>query len=359
MGEIDPRVVMRSCIQKIATGPELSKDLSFEEAYAAMACILDKKVDAVQAGVFLIALRMKRESDDENKAILRAILDATESVVVAVDEVMDVADPYDGFSRGLPMSPFLPAVLAACGVSSVSHGLESVGPKFGITHRHVLRAAGIDVDLTPKQAAARIENPDIGWVYIDQRASCPKLHDLVGLRNLIVKRPAITTVEVLTGPVRGRRQTHLMTGYVHKAYPRVYAMLARYAGFDSALLVRGVEGGIVPSLQHASRVFHCYGEDEPQLRPLDPMDIDIRQPNRAVPIPDEIASSDTGSGAMAAAEMGLQALAGKPGPAYDSLVYGAALGLMHLKRHDSLIAAAGEVRKVLQSGAPLTHFRAQ
>ena len=51
MGEIGPRVVMRSCIQKVATGPELSKDLSFGEAHAAMACILDKKVDAVQAGV--------------------------------------------------------------------------------------------------------------------------------------------------------------------------------------------------------------------------------------------------------------------------------------------------------------------
>ena len=359
MGEIDPRVVMRSCIRKVATGPELSKDLSFEEAHAAMALILDKKVDAVQAGVFLIALRMKRETDDENKAILRAILDATESVVVAVDEVVDVADPYDGFIRGLPMSPFLPAVLAACGVSCVSHGLERVGPKFGITHHDVLRAADIDVDLTPKQAAARIENPDIGWAYIDQRASCPKLHDLVGLRNLIVKRPAITTVEVLTGPVRGRRQTHLMTGYVHKAYPRVYAMLARYAGFDSALLVRGVEGGVVPSLQHPSRVFHCYGEAEPKLRPLDPMDIDIRQPNRAVPIPDKIASSDTDSGTMAAAEMGLQALAGKPGPAYDSLVYGAVLGLVHLGHHNSLTAAAETVRTVLNTGAPLSRFRAR
>jgi anthranilate phosphoribosyltransferase len=355
--DIDPRIVMRSCLQKVATGPELSKDLSFEEAHAAMACILDKKVDAVQAGVFLIALRMKRETDDENKAILRAILDASDSVVAAVDEVVDVADPYDGFSRGLPMSPFLPAVLAACGVSCVSHGLESVGPKFGITHRHVLRAAGIDVDLTPMQAAARIEHPDIGWAYVDQRASCPKLHDLVGLRNLIVKRPAITTVEVLTGPVRGRRQTHLMTGYVHKAYPRIYGMLARYVGFDSALLVRGVEGGIIPSLQHPSRVFHCYGDDEPQLRSFNPMELDIKQSNRAVPIPGEITSSDADSGAMAAAEMGLQALAGKPGPAYDSLVYGTTLALVHLRHHSSLTAAAETVRTVLNTGAPLARFR--
>ena len=370
MRDVDPRIVMRSCIQKIATGPELSKDLSFEEAYAAMACILDKKVDAVQAGVFLIALRMKRETDDENRAILRAILDATESVVAAVDEVMDVADPYDGFSRGLPMSPFLPAVLAACGVSSVSHGLESVGPKFGITHRHVLCAAGIDVDLTPKQAAARIENPDIGWAYIDQRASCPKLYDLVGLRNLIVKRPAITTVEVLTGPVRGRRQNHLMTGYVHKAYPRIYAMLARHAGFDSAMLVRGVEGSTIPSLQQPSKVFYYYGNDELQQRSVDPGSIGISQPTRAVPLLDDLPKARTKADksatpldmeavAAAAASAGMEALGGKHGPAYDSLVYAGAICLLHLKRYDSLQTAAAAVRKILDSGEPLARFEAQ
>ena len=34
-------LVMRGCIQKVATGPEYSKDLSFEEARSAMRLILD------------------------------------------------------------------------------------------------------------------------------------------------------------------------------------------------------------------------------------------------------------------------------------------------------------------------------
>eukprot|EP00494_Astrolonche_serrata_P017896 UN18086 len=53
---------MRTCIQKVATGPEYSKDLSFEEARDAMATILDGSADPVQAAVYLIALRMKRET---------------------------------------------------------------------------------------------------------------------------------------------------------------------------------------------------------------------------------------------------------------------------------------------------------
>ena len=72
---------------------------------------------------------------------------------------------------------------------------------------------------------------------------------------LIVKRPALTTLEVLAGPVRARGKTHLVTGYVHRAYPRIYAMLARTAGYDTTLLVRGVEGGVIPSLREQGKYF--------------------------------------------------------------------------------------------------------
>ncbi len=368
--QIDAAIAMRSCIQRIATGPELSKDLSFDEARAAMEYILQGKVDPVQAGVFLIALRMKRETDDENRGVLQAISDATDTVAAPVDELMDVADPYDGYTRGLPASPFIPPVLAACDVPTVSHGLESVGPKFGVTHRKVLRAAGIDVDLSPTDAAARIANANIGWAYVDQKAFCPRLHDLVNLRALIVKRPAVTTVEVMAGPIRGRKKTHLMTGYVHKSYPRMYAMLARHAGFDSALIVRGVEGGVVPSLQQPAKVFYYHDEGEVQQILVEPTSIGISQSKRAVPIPDDLpkvknkgdtiaTTVDPDAIAEAAAEAGIAALEGKGGPVYDSLVYAAAICLLHLKRHDSLQAAADAVRKALDSGEPLTRFRAQ
>jgi hypothetical protein len=57
-------LVMRSCIQKLVTGPEFSQDLSFEETSAAMHPILEGKADTVQAAVLLIALRMKRKTGE-------------------------------------------------------------------------------------------------------------------------------------------------------------------------------------------------------------------------------------------------------------------------------------------------------
>lgn len=359
----DTGLLMRSCIQKVATGPEFSKNLPFEEAHAAMRHILEGKADPVQAAVLLIALRMKRETDAENAGVLQAILDTMAPVTAAVDDVIDVADPYDGYTRGLPVSPFLPAVFAACGLPAVSHGLEAVGPKYGVTHRKVLRAAGIDVDLGPRQAAARVADPAIGWAYVDQAQSAPHLHDLIPLRTRIVKRPVLTTVEVLTGPVRGKARTHLMTGYVHKAYPPVYARLARHAGFASAAIIRGVEGGVIPSLKQPAKVY-CYhdgGEEYPFE--VHPDMIGIGQPTRAVPLPQDIAPEadaaiDCAAAARAAAAAGLAALQGAPGAARDSLAYGAAIMLHHLRRRASLGEAAAAAAEAIDSGAALAHFSA-
>ncbi len=372
MGEVeqllqkDSKTIMRSIIQRIATGPDMSKDISQAEARAGMRAVLENAVDPVQAAVFLIALRMKRETDEENRGILDAIRDIAISTTAPVDEVLDLSDPYNGYNRSLPAAPFLPAVLAACGIHTVSHGVETMSPKFGITHRRVLRAAGAPVTLTVEQAAARLSDSRIGWSYVDQDAYCPQLHDLSTLRTSIIKRQAITTVEVLTGPIRGRNKTHFMSGYVHKPYTRVYTMLARHSGFDSALLVRGVEGGVIPSLRQKGKMVYYHDRGEEQEQEFDPADIGIRQDVRATPLPEDLpprpagddvgAAFDVETAAQLAAEAGIAALNGTQGSSYDALVYSGAIALWHLKKYDTLARAADKIRDVLNNGAALEHF---
>lgn len=364
----EAEAAMRAYLQRIATGPELSKDISLAETRHGMRLILDGEAHPVQAGIFLIALRMKRESDDETRGMLEAIREATHTVEANVDEVLDLADPYDGFNRTLPASSFLPVVLAACGVPAFSHGVRSVGPKFGATHHQVLHAAGIDVDETPERVAARLADPAIGWGYVDQSRFCPKLYALSELRRLMVKRPAITTTEVMSGPITGRKATHLVTGFVHKAYPRVYALLARHAGYDSALLVRGTEGGIIPSLRQTGKIWHYHDKGDEREVDIKPETLGIDQELRAVPLPEHLPgyrkkSDDGDSGVNAdaisaeAARAGIEALEGTPSATFDSLVYGAALCLWHVGRHPSLAAAALDVRDVLESGEALKRFR--
>ena len=359
--------LMRSIIQRIATGPELSKDITRDEARRGMRLVLDRKVDPVQAAVFLIALRMKRETDDENLGILEAVLETTATVTAPVDEVVDLSDPYNGFNRNLPVSAFLPAVLAACGVPAISHGVESMGPKFGATHHRVLAASGAPVASTPQEVCDRLADPGTGWAYCDQSVFNPGLHALAELRTLIVKRPALTTVEVMAGPVRGRRRTHVVTGYVHKPYARIYLLLARCAGFDSALIVRGIEGGIIPSLRQGAKVWAYHDDRDEQETDISPEAVGIEQTVRAVPLPEGIAgyrrkSDDTGGEvdglaiARAAAQAGLDALDGAPGPARDSLVYAAALVLRHTGRVQEPREGAAVARATLDDGRARAHF---
>ena len=358
---------LRHCIQKVATGPEYSKDLSFAEAHSAMQQILDGSVDPVQAGVFLIALRMKRETQDENKGALQAIRETMDIITAPVDTVLDIADPYDGFLRHLPMSPFLPAVLASCKVPTFSHGIELVGPKYGVTHAKILRAAGVATDKTTIEAAQLLG--DVGWAYVDQSRFCPLLHKLESLRGRIVKRPLLTTIEVLASPIRGKRNTHYATGYVHKAYPPIYLDLARFLSFDSAMVVKGNEGGIVPSLKQASRLFEYHGDGDMQLRELDPDSCGLKHVVRAVPVPSNLpiattegdhvgASGHIDDMAEATAEFGIGALRGEKGVALDSLIYGGAIILSHLRRQLSLNEAAKTIAKQISSGAAYACFEA-
>ena len=367
MTELNLRLHMRQCIQKVATGPEYSKDLSFDEAYHAMRHILTGEADPVQTAIYFIALRMKRETDEENRGTLQALIDTAFISTAEVDEVVDISDPYDGYARGVPASSFVPAVLASMGVPAVLHGLREVGPKYGATHHQILRAAGLDAGLLPVDATRQLEN--IGWTYIDQAQFAPHLHYLLPIRQRMIKRQVLTTVETMLGPIRGKLRTHYMGGYVHKAYPPIYASLARHAGFASGMFIRGVEGGIIPSLQQSGKLFYYRDGGAEQQLDLAPADIGIEASTRAIPLPedlppapmigDEIATLvDSQALAGRAAELGLAALAGERGLMYDSLVYSASICLSHLGRYDSLASASQAVREVLDSGAALTTFRA-
>jgi len=331
-----------------------------------MQYILSDEGDPVQAAVFLIALRMKRETLDEYKGVLQAIVDTATTATAEVDELVDIADPYDGHSRGLPVTAFIAPVLAACGLPAVTHGLEYIGPKYGITQRKVLRAAGVKVDLTPAEAAKALETPSLGWAYVDQRVCAPKLHDLLDLRKRMIKRSVLTTVETLVKPLQARGKSYTLTGYVHKAYPPVYAELARFRGFDSAMIVRGVEGGVIPSLQQEGKLFFFEKGGQEVEYSLNPAELGIRQATRAVPLPRDLPAAGPGSktefdveaAAKAAAETGMDALQGKAGPARDCLVYSASICLHRLGRGETLAESAETVRKTLDSGAALARLEA-
>lgn len=363
-----PRKRMRSYLQRIATGPELSKPLSREQAKDGFDIILQGQVDSVQTAIFLIALRMKRETDDENLGVLEAIMSRCQSASIESGELMALADPFNGFVRGLPATPFLPAVLAACGLPTYLHGVQQMGPKYGITGHQVLQAAGFPVDLSPKLAAKQVDHPQVGWTYLDQQQYLPELHDLCSLRDKMVKRSLISTLEVAIKPLSGRSKTHLYTGYVHKAYPPVYESLARHAGFQSMILVKGVEGGCIPSLSQVSRYYGFHDGSPLTLHKLSPFALDIERDKRMVPFDPEYGEAIANSSfehiealqpvVSTTLELGLEALSGMPSAMHDSLIYGATIALMHTGRAKTWQQASDVSRHAISSGEAKARFEA-
>ena len=266
---------------------------------------------------------MKRETDEENIGVMDALESEMSRAETRSPAVLAMADPFNGFLRSIPATPFVPAVLAACGLPTYLHGLEAAGPKYGLTPRMILAAAGLDVDLDVHLARDRLDDPGVGWAYLDQRRYAPRLHDLVALRDAMVKRSCLSTIEVVLRPIGGAETSHLITGYVHKAYPPVYAALAAHAGFRTAAIVRGVEGGCIPSLSQLSRYFAFTGQGEPRMMRLSPEELGIQRTGRAIDVPERFAERLSASTygntdvlapvAEHALQLGLDALSGTPG----------------------------------------------
>ncbi len=352
---------LSAVLQKIATGPHLSKNLSVDEAYGAMQAIQAGEAHDVQSAIFFIALRMKRETSDEMLGVFRALLDAAPHRTVNADALVTLADQYAGYARGLPASPFIPAVLSALKVASVIHSPSTMSPKYGLTPLTVLQACDIPAQPSLDSATAVLEK-DNGWVLIDQAVVTPHLAALNRLRDLIVKRPCLSTLECCIRPFHASGSNHLVTGYVHKPYPPIYAMSADVAGFDTATFVRGVEGGVVPSLAQVSRYFpwdrgeHAqpgrivpFDDINLQEVAIDPASLGVEQTERATAWPD-LAVSDHAGAASVCAELGMNALQGEAGTMRDAIRLGAAVSYAGVHKL-ALDSALESVDAALTSGS--------
>jgi anthranilate phosphoribosyltransferase len=303
---------------------------------------------------------------DENLGVHDGIIETTHSININTDNLINIADPYDGFSRNLPSSIFLLPVLAELGYPIISHGVFAVGPKYGCTHHLTLKELNYNCENSHEEVAARLEDKNIGWAYADQSIFNPKLHDLMSLRKKIIKRPVITTVEVLVKPVSSKHDA-FFTGFVHKPYPPIYLELSRNAGFHSASVIRGTEGGIIPSLRQMGKV-HYYDtpSEDDKMYEVKPEDMQINNESRAVDIPDNIVRKDTKDKieskvsaidiAKATVKSGQEALSGKDGAMKSCIQLGASIILQRMTG-DDIIECSKEVLKVIDSGSALKRMK--
>jgi anthranilate phosphoribosyltransferase len=349
--------LIRDVIRRIAVGPDRGRDISAGEAEQVMAAVLRDQVDPIQAALFFIGLRMKRESIGEFQGIFTALQNAIQQQVAAVDELICLADPYDGYLRYVPASPFVPCVLAACGLPALICGVETVGPKHGVTAHKVYKLAGIEPLNNTKSAITNIENH--GWAYLDQSQYAPALFSLGEFRDRIVKRTAITTLERLLMPIKASNKTHMVLGYVHKAYPEIYSSIAAMAGYSSALLSKGVEGGFAPALNKPIRQFQ-FNLDSPDWAVTEKQLFELPAELVSLEAAPKVLSSVNQEIKLASQnclELGLEALSGKHNSLRNSLIVATAQIINNYQGADNFYSAVDKVQNCLDNGAAQDSFR--
>ena len=219
------------------------RDLSIAEAQNAMEYFWNDSIPEWMKGAFLQAERIKRESFEENFVFLHSLWGQGQHMEVDLPSLVDLCDSYDGTNRSYHLTPFVAALLGALGVPTILHGIESLGPKYGITSAQILRHAGKSTTNSLLQAKANLLNPDIHWCYIDQSVSFSELFDMRQLRHDMVKRPFLATFDKLLQPIHNRRGNIVITGYVHAHYrSELIKLLSLHNQSQMAFNLRTIEG---------------------------------------------------------------------------------------------------------------------
>ncbi len=246
---------MKSYLQKIATGPKMSKNLTEIEAEDALTLILEEEVSKVQSGVFLIAARMKLETLEENIGYWKALDKTTIQHQVQLDRLLQIADPFDGFNRVPYFGFYTIPLLAAMGLPTYGNSAPSLPPKFGITFEDILcKHYGVSPQGNHRQRVELIKMSKFGYINIQE--AHPLLEKLRDLRIEIVKRTMLSTMEKMLMPLESSGgNNYLATSYFHRGYETSMISIANLSKFNLAIIGNGAEGTTLYGVHKPSKVF--------------------------------------------------------------------------------------------------------
>lgn len=317
---------------------------------------------------FLIGQRMNRETNRELKAYCLAFDDELGPAPVAdVRSLTHYGEPYDGNTRYFRSTLFVAAVRSCYGESSVLHGVEWMPPKGGVTEEQMLKFMGANTNLSLLQAKELIEDRDVGFAYVSQREARPSLYSLAGLREHIKKRPPLATSEKVQQFIRARGRESIVAGFYHEGYEEPLLVLMRRRGIHSGLVVKGEEGALsmTTRLRTAKSkglpVNYCSGFRSLSKESACQADAGVSRHSFSL----EVNAADYGfestdtprtdRSVSKNIELGLAALNGQKGPAYDRIVLNAGIvdHLLGCDGAEDVSSALNRAREAIDSGEAL------
>lgn len=212
------------------------RSLSAEEAEHVMDEIMGGQATSAQIAGFLIALRAKGETVDEITGCARAMRRAATRVQPSSPDLIDTCGTGGDGAGTFNISTTTAFVVAGAGLRVAKHGNRSVSSRSGSAD--VLKALGVNLELTPDQVAACIDEVGIGFLF------APRLHPAmkhaIGPRRELGVRTIFNILGPLTNPANAQVQ---LLGVYDPALTEVLARVLHELGSRAAYVVHG-HGGL-------------------------------------------------------------------------------------------------------------------
>lgn len=219
---------MKEYIELVAEG----KDLTEEQAKAAMEILLSGEASQAQIGAFLMGLRMKGETLDELTGFAGVLRDKADTILPKVSNYVDLVGTGGDCTYTFNVSTTSAFVVAAAGLPVAKHGNRSISSKSGAGD--VLEALGVNIMAEPAKVEACVEKAGIGFMFAQLFNKSMKY---VGQAR---KEMGVRTVFNILGPLANpSRAKNMVVGVYDAALTEKIALAMSRLGVERAFVVSG------------------------------------------------------------------------------------------------------------------------
>lgn len=227
-------------IRTLGRGKQGSRSLSQDDAFEAMNMIMEGHVEPEQLGAFLMLVRVKEETPEEVAGFVSAVRRHIQLPGNATAIDIDWSS-YAGKRRHLPWFVLSVLLLADNGYKVFMHGLQGRNDDRVYTPA-VLEFLGLPVSQSLADAATLLEQNNFAYLNLDQL--CPRLQQLIDLRDLLGLRSPVHTVARMLNPFNAACQ---MQGIFHPGYLEIHQGAAQLLNQPHMAVIKGDGGEIEAS----------------------------------------------------------------------------------------------------------------
>lgn len=246
--------------------------LQEDEAEAVMHQIMTGGATEAQIGAYLMALRMKGETQDEITGSARAMRCNSQHVTAKYEgDLLDTCGTGGDRSGTFNISTTVAFVAAGAGIKVAKHGNRAASSKCGSAD--VLAQLGVSLDLSPEQVAECIDEVGIGFLFAAKMH--PAMKHAIGPRKQMAIRTIFNILGPLTNPAGAQRQ---LMGVFATDLTDFLAHVLGKLGSKSALVVSGYGGLDELTTTGPNRVSH-FKDGKVTSYEINPQDYGFRGAN--------------------------------------------------------------------------------